>query len=189
MDQLAHGKHLHSFDPGHYLYIKDSLLNLFPPATHLSSLAIHLLSSLLLIRLHSALIMQQPSSPSQWAGGQIEDGHEAYNSSYAPYNLFYSFAHAQAPTATLRTQPVPNLLSQDAVLSPCFSFNHPSTEIPDIWLNPVMEAVSGTGVQSTTDSSPACSGHNMVNPDAVDCSPALSLSFTNHVEPSDESLL
>lgn len=133
--------------------------------------------------------MQQPSSPSQWTEGHIEDRHEPYNSSYAPYDLFRSLAHAQAPTATLGIQPVPNPLSQDAVLSPCFSFSQPRTEMPAIWLDPVVDAVSGTGVQSTTAISPACCGYNMVNPDAVDCSPALSLSLTNHVEPSDESLL
>lgn len=139
--------------------------------------------------------MEQQSSPSQWAGGHTGDGYDPHNSIYAPYRSGHSFAHPQAPAATLVAQPAADLSRQGVELSPCFSFGPTGAATPDIWLDAAVGAsqcaikgtIEGAGVWSTTDGSPACSSNNMAT---ADWGRALSLSCPNNdVQAADESLL
>ncbi|OJJ03870.1 hypothetical protein ASPVEDRAFT_762734 [Aspergillus versicolor CBS 583.65] len=139
--------------------------------------------------------MEQQSSPSQWAGGHTGDGYDPHNSIYAPYRSGHSFAHPQAPAATLVAQPAADLSSQGVELGPCFSFGPTGAATPDIWLDPAVGAsqcaikgtIEGAGVWSTTDGSPACSSYDMA---AADWGRALSLPCPNNdVQAADESLV
>lgn len=139
--------------------------------------------------------MEQPSSPSQWAGDHLGDGHDLHNRTYGHYTSVYSFTHPQVPAATLGIQPAGVLSSQGVGLSPCFSFGPPGASVPDIWLDPAVGAGEGlggsvgegAGVPSMANGPPTRSSYDMAT--LADWDSALSPSCPNDGEAADESIL